>query len=273
MLPSSESNQNTNTNHTPSDSPYPDLTSLNRTDLIKSLQEIVRILDVLKQKIAAAQATEDEIKALKKRGREEAEVLPSSWKSPIAICAAVCGGFVEFLICVGDGSFDDWFLGSLILFVIFYFFVKFIASSVVYPIKCPEEVEAKYQVFANEHISPKQALLAQQMEDIDTYLSTEECQWAGNALPEKYFTYPAIQAIIQYLQLCRVDSLKEALNLYEEELHRQRMEEMQQQIVQSTAQAADEAKRQSSVLSDLQKTAKNTNTSVKIGNIINFLKD
>lgn len=266
MLHSSDSNQNTNSNHTSSDSPYPDLTALNRTELIKSLQEIVRILDVLKQKIAAAQATENEINELEKKGRKEAEALPKNWKIGIGIAAGII-----FVLCLSD---DGSFMGSLILSFIMYFFIKILIISPLYAkVICDKEVDAKYQIFANEHISPKQAVLAQQTEDINTYLNTDECQWAGNALPEKYFTYPAVQSIIQYLQLCRVDSLKEALNLYEEELHRQRMEEMQQQIVQSTAQAADEVKRQSSVLSDLQRTAKNTNSSVKIGNIINFLKD
>ena len=273
MMNTTDSVQTKSENNAPADTPYPDLSSLNRNDLIKRLYEIIKILDVLKQKIAVAQATEDEIKKLEEKGKAEAEVMPNSWNKPIAVSSVISAGFLYLLICIGDGSFDGWFLGTLIWSVILFFFIRFLASNVIYPIKCSQEVDAKYQVFANEHIAPKQALLNQQLQDINEYLNTDACQWAGNALPEKYFPYPAIQTIIQYLQSCRADTLKEAINLYEEELHRMKMEDMQQQIVQSTAQTANEVNRQSSLLSDLQKTAKDTNTSVKIGNLINILKD
>ena len=251
---------------TPSSIQYPDLMSLNRSDLISNLNKIVRILDVLQAKIDAAKATENEVSELEKKGRAEAKCLPNKWKIGIGIAAGLI-----FFICVAD---DGSFIGSIILAVIMYFFLKILIISPLYAkVICDKEVEAKYQVFAQEYIAPKRALLEKQLQEINDYLNTEECQWAGNALPKKYFTYPTIQAIIQYLQSCRAETLKEALNLYEEEIHRQKMEDMQQQIVQSTAQTAGEVNRQTSLLADLKRTAKNTNTNVKIGNLINFLKD
>ena len=234
---------------TPSSIQYPDLMSLNRSDLISNLNKIVRILDVLQAKIDAAKATENEVSELEKKGRAEAKCLPNKWKIGIGIAAGLI-----FLICVAD---DGSFIGSIILAVIMYFFLKISLASIT----------------CLNPIAPKRALLEKQLQEINDYLNTEECQWAGNALPKKYFTYPTIQAIIQYLQSCRAETLKEALNLYEEEIHRQKMEDMQQQIVQSTAQTAGEVNRQTSLLADLKRTAKNTNTNVKIGNLINFLKD
>lgn len=266
MSDSTNTIQNKTTAETPSNIQYPDLMSLGRSDLISNLTKILRILDVLQTKIDAAKATENELKELEKKGKAEAKTLPKNWKIGIGLIA----GFI-FCISVTD---DGPFMGSIILAVIMYFLMKLFASSLLYgTFFCEKEVEAKYQVFAQKHIAPKQAILDRQLQEINAYLNTEECQWASKALPQNYFTYSTIQSIIQYLQSCRAETLKEALNLYEEEIHRQRMEDMQQQIVQSTAQTANEVNKQSSLLSDLQRTANNTNTSVKIGNLINFLKD
>ena len=56
------------------------------------------------------------------------------------------------------------------------------------------------------------------------------------------YSHPeAISQLISYLETGRADSLKEALNLMEEELHRNRMEQHQQRIEFRTTQAAKAA--------------------------------
>lgn len=51
------------------------------------------------------------------------------------------------------------------------------------------------------------------------------------AVPEAYrYTY-AVSTMLRYVEAMRADSMKEAINLYEEELHRMRMEQGQQQII------------------------------------------
>lgn len=56
--------------------------------------------------------------------------------------------------------------------------------------------------------------------------------YAGlTAVPEAYrYTY-AVSTMLSYVDAMRADSMKEAINLYEEELHRMRMEQGQQQII------------------------------------------
>lgn len=50
-------------------------------------------------------------------------------------------------------------------------------------------------------------------------------------LPEDYWYLTAVQSITTYFKNNRADSLKEALNLYEEEMYRLRMENMQENIL------------------------------------------
>ncbi|MBQ7973212.1 MAG: hypothetical protein IJ291_07145 [Lachnospiraceae bacterium] len=50
-------------------------------------------------------------------------------------------------------------------------------------------------------------------------------------IPEKYRYAHAVAFMLEYLQTLRADNFKEAINLYEEEMHRIRMEQGQQQII------------------------------------------
>lgn len=51
------------------------------------------------------------------------------------------------------------------------------------------------------------------------------------SVPEKYRYIHAISAMLDYLNTMRAETLKEAINLYEEEMHRMRMEMSQQQLL------------------------------------------
>ena len=50
-------------------------------------------------------------------------------------------------------------------------------------------------------------------------------------IPPKYQYSFAVNAFCSYLQNCRASNLKEAINLYEEEMHRNRMEQMQSEML------------------------------------------
>jgi hypothetical protein len=66
------------------------------------------------------------------------------------------------------------------------------------------------------------------------YIQSPEVDWALNALSEEYMDYSAIENFIKYLQAGRADNLKEAINLYEEELHRGRVENIQRATLETT---------------------------------------
>lgn len=50
-------------------------------------------------------------------------------------------------------------------------------------------------------------------------------------IPERYRYYHAVSCFVDYISSSRSDTLKEAINLYEEEMHRKRMEMGQQELL------------------------------------------
>lgn len=69
---------------------------------------------------------------------------------------------------------------------------------------------------------------------LQNYLQTPEINWALNALSDDYMDIPIIEQLIKYLQGGRADNLKEAINLFEEELHRGRLESLQRATLKTT---------------------------------------
>ena len=69
---------------------------------------------------------------------------------------------------------------------------------------------------------------------LQNYLQTPEINWALNALSDDYMDIPIIEQLIKYLQGGRADNIKEAINLFEEELHRGRLESIQRATLKTT---------------------------------------
>ena len=70
--------------------------------------------------------------------------------------------------------------------------------------------------------------------EIQGYVMQPEISWALNALSEDYMDYAIIEQLVKYLQAGRADNLKEAINLFEEELHRGRLENIQREMLETT---------------------------------------
>lgn len=70
--------------------------------------------------------------------------------------------------------------------------------------------------------------------EIQGYVMLPEVSWALNALSEDYMDYSIIEQLVKYLQGGRADNLKEAINLFEEELHRGRLENIQKKMLETT---------------------------------------
>lgn len=84
--------------------------------------------------------------------------------------------------------------------------------------------------------------------EIQGYVMQPEVSWALNALSEDYMDYAIIEQLVKYLQGGRADNLKEAINLFEEELHRGRLEKIQKEMLETT-QASLEATSDVAILS------------------------
>ena len=92
---------------------------------------------------------------------------------------------------------------------------------------CKErENKLEKQIIALEvEYNSKKAELQNQLE-IES--ETEGASYLGTLIAEPYCTTDALENIINYFKSRRVDTLKEAYNLYEDERHKQKMLDMQQ---------------------------------------------
>lgn len=75
----------------------------------------------------------------------------------------------------------------------------------------------------------------------DGLIANTGYQRAVDFVPTKYRHSADVNWLFTYLDDGRADTLKEAINIYEQELHNWRMEQMQQQIIDTTQQAALDA--------------------------------
>lgn len=95
------------------------------------------------------------------------------------------------------------------------------------------------------------------------YVSSEEMEACKQLIPDEYWNVEAINVIASFLRSRRADSIKEAINLYEQELHNQRMEEMQFNQMMAAEKALQEQKKQSVIAEERYKVAVDTNKAAR----------
>lgn len=102
---------------------------------------------------------------------------------------------------------------------------------------------------------------------------------AQEVIPRDYFDIESVENITKMIENRRADTLKEAINMYEDHLHKTRIEEMQKQQVIATQEAADAQKQtaqatqqQVNISQDIYKNAKATKRATQLNTFINFVK-
>lgn len=86
-----------------------------------------------------------------------------------------------------------------------------------------------YVMYVNKNQKKVQEKIDELEKQLDAYVANNRCEELFY-LPEKYRYYMAASYIKECLESGRAKDLSEALNLYEEQMHRWKMENMQYQI-------------------------------------------
>ncbi|MCI9101459.1 MAG: hypothetical protein HFH58_16835 [Lachnospiraceae bacterium] len=114
------------------------------------------------------------------------------------------------------------------------------------------------------------------------YCESDEVKFAQKLIPEEYFDSESVQYFIKMLDDGRADRYKEVINLYEEHLHRERVENMQMQSLtlqgenlRETRQLSQNVKAQSEQLQKqteyMKKIAKNTKSTTRAVKVNAFI--
>lgn len=133
-------------------------------------------------------------------------------------------GFSEFLKVEGASSFIAVFFIFLPFWIIG--IVLIITGKILrkkYKIKATKEYEAESQKFADSSRTIKEK--AKRISDDLTEFNAEYSCFL-EFLPSKYHTSSAVAFMLEAIYNLRVETLKEAINLYEEELHRLKLEKI-----------------------------------------------
>lgn len=107
----------------------------------------------------------------------------------------------------------------------------------------PENNE-KADTYIREHVVPLQMRLDENLKYREAWINSGKYEWVVDIVGKDLFYSNSIKCLYDLVQSRRADSLKEALNKYDDMLHKARMEEMQQAIQNAAEVAASEAKKQ-----------------------------
>jgi hypothetical protein len=84
----------------------------------------------------------------------------------------------------------------------------------------------------NEEVIPAYWAYEEKIDQLNQALQVSELTVYENTIPEKYRTEDAINFFVNALETQRADTEKELFNLYEEDLHRRKLEQIEQEKLQ-----------------------------------------
>lgn len=239
-----------------------DISIMKRDELIAVLTNIQRKLIHIGELIKKRSEISDEIA----KEEEKAEKVYNAL-SPImeVFFWVILTVWAIVLFCMGDFSL----LGNLFFIVLGGIFLKLVLGF-------PDELifnktkNAKKKAYRKRHIKPLKISLKECNKKLETIFNEESTIWAIDALQEKYFDINAVTSILAYLVHRRADNYKEALNLYEEELHRYRMEELQQQILYNAEKTAQITEQNAERLKNVECSTASAAKIAKINAVLNY---
>ena len=123
--------------------------------------------------------------------------------------------------------------------------------------------------YYNQKISPIEKELKQQEKVILAFMNSVKMKNLSDVIPQKYLNLKAVLFLLEVLQTGRADSPKEAYNLYEEELHRERMQELQEEQLGYARETLHEQKNQTEIQKKQYEVQKRISRQVSYGNYIN----
>lgn len=158
---------------------------------------------------------------------------------------------------MGESIFGAVILGGL---------AYFIARAIVTPRDLSEH-EAENNANADDYIRQNVEPLQKRLEEVYALRKklndSGKITWAVDVIGRDMFYSACISDLYNLIKSRRADSLKEALNKYDDEQHKAHMEEMQRAIQNASEVTAAESVKQTAYSADMAKSARQTATASK----------
>lgn len=206
---------------------------MTKEEFINHLLEVKAVLE----KLAKKQEVYDEIerRLYEEYGKEES-IRNEKQKMKTRICAVIM--LIVIAVCFFTGIIKSVY-GSIIPLILV--MVAMIVAR--YKGKNGRINEEYY----NQKILPIKKELNQQEKVILAFMNSDEMKNLSDVIPQKYLNLKAVLFLLEVLQTGRADSAKEAYNLYEEELHREKIQEMQEEQLDYARETLREQQNQTKV--------------------------
>ena len=201
----------------------------------------VKYIQVLEEFHAYGDDIDNRIAEVEDKFQQDKENAIGVWEWMRKISKGVLIGFAVFIvICIITILNDDWrkadnaiAIGAVILTVAAFFAFKISTQKV-------KKIERNYQVIYDVEVKPKLDELdaeGYKMLDMRQKFIDENVHYL-EVLPYNYRNAQAATYLFLAIDSGRADNMKEAYNLYEEQLHRWKMEEIAQQSAEAQEYAA-----------------------------------
>ena len=193
-----------------------------------------------------------------------------SWKVSIVL-ALLCGPILFFVlaqtlwpILAGPLGYAKTYDSSS--FVIVVILITLAACAVLSGLFCLIQLRIrsfnrKWAASGVQKLNELQAKRAHLQKEKDALVENEAAQVLG-LIPPKYIYPEAIGYLIEVVENLRADTMKEAVNLFEEHLHRTRLEAAQKQIVEQQGQILQMQQENQAILNELGRSANRANASL-----------
>ncbi len=216
--------------------PVFELNMVSKLDREQTMKLLLEVGDIAKE----SEGYNKEVSKLLKKKAEEEEETEAIRKrlSTTAILIIVGGTLACFLLGLFGGAL------CIVTGIIGYILLKRIVSYFDLQ-KHSEENNALAEEYYNSHVVPIEKKLEEVYALIEAFANSGKKEWAVDVVGEKLFYSECVKDLYELVKNRRADSLKEALNRYDDDHYKARMEEMQAKIEAASIIAAEESKKQS----------------------------
>ncbi|MCD8117936.1 MAG: ribosomal protein L7/L12 [Lachnospiraceae bacterium] len=129
--------------------------------------------------------------------------------------------------------------------------------------KHQEENNAKADDYYREHVEPLREQMERLCDEREDCLHNGRYDWALSIVGKDFFYSSCIDDLYKLVESHRADSLKEALNQYDDALYKARMEEMQASIQNASEISAAEAVKQTAYDKEIAKSSRQAANAAK----------
>lgn len=254
-----------------------EIQNLSREDTMEVLRQVKEIAieaegyEIKKAEIKAAIAKVCE-KAEEIRKKNSPEADDRAWKITLAFVffGFLYGVYITFFDSSFSFSVLDIFFAIIIILVAIFggFIVGYLIGSVTVLKPDLERHAEENNAEADQYIHENTKSLE---EDLDMLLQEQEYQnkygkiaWAIDVVGEDMFYSKCISDLYDLIKSRKADNLKEALNKYDDEQHKQHMEEIQKAIQNASEISAEESVKQTAQMSNIEKNTHQAATAAKM---------